>query len=77
MPKVIATNTSAEYWGMAGGSLIHTDTRGERDLEPPENVRIYAFAGTQHVSSSPQFMFDFPVFARGGNRSACNCLFDC
>jgi hypothetical protein len=47
-PKVMYTNSSAEYWGVSA-SLIHTDPLGERDVPPPENVRIYHFAGTQHV----------------------------
>lgn len=47
-PKIFYTNTSAEYWGK-GASLIHTDPLGTRDVTPPDNVRIYHFAGTQHV----------------------------
>jgi hypothetical protein len=53
MPKVIETNTSAEYWG-AGASLIHTDALGTRDAEIAEEQRIYLVAGTQHVPG------DFP-----------------
>jgi hypothetical protein len=47
MPKVILSNTSAEYW-RGDCSLIHTDPTGTHDLVPLENVRIYHFAGTQH-----------------------------
>src|SRR5262249_33601716 len=43
-------NSSCEYWG--GGraaALTHTTLDGTRDAVVPENVRIYLFAGTQHV----------------------------
>jgi Alpha/beta hydrolase domain len=47
-PKVIHTNTSTEYW-QSGQSLITTDPLGARDDAVPDTVRIYHFAGTQHV----------------------------
>jgi len=47
VPKVYAINTSAEYW-RGDASLIHTDVAGSRDVEPPAEVRVYLFAGTQH-----------------------------
>jgi len=47
-PKVLHTVTSTEYW-QGGHSLNTTDAAGERDIVLPENVRIYHFAGTQHV----------------------------
>jgi hypothetical protein len=47
VPKIFAINTSAEYW-RGDCSLIHTDLAGERDVEPPPEVRIYHLAGTQH-----------------------------
>lgn len=46
-PKIFYTNTSAEYWNRSA-SLIHTDLEAQGDVEPPANVRIYHFAGTQH-----------------------------
>lgn len=49
-PKVFYTNTPVEYWG--GGraaALTHTSPDGKRDLELPDNVRIYLLAGTQHI----------------------------
>ena len=49
-PKIIQTVTSTEYW-QGGHSLGTTDATGARDLVLPENVRIYHFAGTQHVIS--------------------------
>ena len=48
MPKIFAINTSAEYW-RGDASLLHTDLAGGRDVEPPADVRIYLFAGTQHT----------------------------
>jgi hypothetical protein len=47
-PKVISTNTGTEYW-QSGQSLLTTDPLGQRDGVEPANVRIYYFAGTQHV----------------------------
>jgi hypothetical protein len=47
-PKVIHTNSSIEYWQSAQ-SLVTTDPLGRRDGTPPDNVRIYHFAGTQHI----------------------------
>jgi len=47
LPKVFYTNSSYEYWGRAA-SLIHTTIDGKSDIEIPENVRIYHFAGSQH-----------------------------
>jgi hypothetical protein len=47
-PKIFTINSSAEYW-QSGASLVHTDLAGERDVAPPDNVRIYLLAGTQHT----------------------------
>ena len=49
LPKIFYTNTSYEYWSRAS-SLIHTTPDGQRDVKPPENVRIYFLAGLQHFS---------------------------
>ena len=46
-PKLIHTISSTEYW-QGGQSLITTDPLGRSDGTPPDNVRIYHFAGTQH-----------------------------
>jgi hypothetical protein len=46
-PKVLHTQSAAEYWHRSG-SLVHTDTLGEKDAEIPGAVRIYSFGGTQH-----------------------------
>ena len=47
-PKIISTNTSTEFW-QSGQSLLLTDPSGQHDGMVPTNVRIYHFAGTQHV----------------------------
>lgn len=47
VPKVVYTNSSAEYW-RGDGSLAHIDPLGERDLAEAPEVRRYLFAGTQH-----------------------------
>jgi hypothetical protein len=51
MPKVILTNTAAEYW-RGDCSLLHTDIEGKRDHEPSPDVRTYLFASTQHGSGA-------------------------
>jgi hypothetical protein len=50
-PKVMHTQSSAEYWSRSG-SLVHTDPVGRKDATIPDNVRVYAFGGTQHGPSS-------------------------
>ncbi|MBM3958869.1 MAG: hypothetical protein FJ314_03720 [SAR202 cluster bacterium] len=45
--KVFYTNSSAEYH-RGDASLVHTDPDGTRDIDPGPNVRVYAFAGTEH-----------------------------
>lgn len=61
-PDIFYTNTGVEYWG--GGrvaSLVHSTVDGEEDLTPPDNVRFYFLAGTQHGPGA------FPP-PPGGNR---------
>jgi len=50
-PKVMHTQTSTEYWSRSG-SLVHTDPLGRRDVALPDNVRLYAFGGSQHGPAS-------------------------
>jgi hypothetical protein len=47
LPKVMHTQSAAEYWHRSG-SLVHTDPLGKEDAVIPDNVRVYAFGGTQH-----------------------------
>lgn len=49
-PFILHTQSAAEYWSRSG-SLAHTDTQGLKDAEIPDNVRVYAFGGTQHGPS--------------------------
>ncbi len=48
LPKIMFTNTSAEYW-RGDAALIHTNLSEMSDQpEDSENIRRYLFAGTQH-----------------------------
>ena len=47
LPKVIYTNSGAEYW-RGDGSLVHIDPAGDEDRELAPSTRAYSFAGTQH-----------------------------
>ena len=49
VPKIMFTNTSAEYW-RGDAALIHTDLVTMTDAEESDSVRRYHFAGTQHGS---------------------------
>lgn len=46
-PKVIYTNSSAEYW-RGDCSLLGTDPLGKSDIAIDNDSRVYHFAGTQH-----------------------------
>jgi hypothetical protein len=68
VPRICATNTSAEYW-RGDASLIHTDTEGRRDVEPADFVRTYLFAGTQHTPGAlPPLAADPNTGSRGHHR---------
>ncbi len=47
-PKVVHSTTGTEYW-QSGQSLVTTDPAGRRDAVIPDSVRIYHYAGTQHI----------------------------
>ena len=47
VPKIMFTNTSAEYW-RGDAALIHTDLETMQDAPESESVRRYHFAGSQH-----------------------------
>ena len=65
VPHIFATNTSAEYW-RGDASLTHTDIEGRRDAEPPDFVRTYLFAGTQHTPGAlPPLAADPNTGSRG------------
>lgn len=49
LPKILYTNTPVEYWGLGrAAALTHTSLETQKDVELPDNVRIYLLAGTQH-----------------------------
>ena len=65
VPKVVYTNSSAEYW-RGDGSLPHTDSEGASDLPQAPETRWYHFAGTQHGAGSvPQSSLAAPDGAKG------------
>jgi Alpha/beta hydrolase domain len=47
-PKIIHTISATEYW-FSSESLVQTDTLGQHDTTPPDSVRIYFIAGTEHL----------------------------
>ncbi len=47
LPKIMFTNTSAEYW-RGDAALIHTDLEHMTDAPESAAVRRYHFAGSQH-----------------------------
>ena len=49
-PQILHTTSSTEYWQFKNSTVL-TDSLGARDAEIPDNVRVYLFAGTQHVSN--------------------------
>ena len=72
LPKVMYTYTSSEYWA-GHGALVHTDVEGQHDVEPPDAVRVYAFAGTQHALGGLPLTDTDPVDGYRGAH-AFNCL---
>ncbi|MCL2394231.1 MAG: alpha/beta hydrolase domain-containing protein [Acidimicrobiaceae bacterium] len=52
MPRVILTNTSWEYY-RGDAALNHIDPTGTADLEERPGVRMYLFAGADHLGPSP------------------------
>ena len=51
VPKIMFTNTSAEYW-RGDAALIHTNLSDNSDGRSLDNARNYHFAGTQHGSGT-------------------------
>ena len=49
VPKIMFTNTSAEYW-RGDAALIHTNLETLNDADESPSVRRYHFAGCQHGS---------------------------
>jgi hypothetical protein len=72
LPKVMQTNSSAEYW-RGDCALLHIDTDGAHDLEPEPDTRIYHFAGTQHGPGAVPLTRDNPNDGSRG-RYGFNCV---
>jgi hypothetical protein len=51
VPKIVFTNSSAEYWN-GDGALTHVDPYTGRDLPEDPDVRTYMIAGADHFGSS-------------------------
>ncbi|MHB8575491.1 MAG: alpha/beta hydrolase domain-containing protein [Dehalococcoidia bacterium] len=66
VPRIMYTNTSAEYW-RGDAALVHTDLATGGDAEPPEEVRVYHFAGTQHGAGVLPLTDASPFGTRGAN----------
>jgi hypothetical protein len=58
-PRIIHLDSENELWH--GGTLTYVDTLG-RDLQMPENVRVFALAGTEH-NATPREGASSPVCA--------------
>jgi Alpha/beta hydrolase domain len=52
LPKIISTDSAAEYW-RGDAALAHIDTTGGRDLPEHPSTRRYLFAGAQHTPGYP------------------------
>ena len=48
MPKIISTDSAAEYW-RGDAALAHIDVAGQHDLPEHPATRRYLFAGAQHT----------------------------
>ena len=72
LPKVMYTYTSSEYWA-GHGALLHTDLEGTYDVDPPDAVRVYAFAGAQHALGGLPLTDVDPVDGYRGTH-AFNCI---
>lgn len=72
LPKIMNTYTSSEYWG-GGGAMVHIDLTGTRDLDVPEDVRVYHFGGAQHPLGTPYLRDNDPGNGSRGQQPF-NCL---
>lgn len=50
-PNIMHWDSASEGW-VGRSSLVVTDPLGSVDLELPDNVRVYQFAGAQHLDAS-------------------------
>ena len=72
LPKIMYTYTSSEYWG-GGGGMVHIDIGGTKDLEIPDEVRVYHFGGAQHPLGTSYLRDSDPANGSRGQQPF-NCL---
>ena len=66
VPRIFQTDTSSEYW-RGDASLAHIDAATGEDVQPPDEVRRYLFASTQHGAGAA-LLNDASMFGtRGAN----------
>jgi hypothetical protein len=70
LPKIFHINSSAEYW-RGDASLSHISLDGSEDVELPNTVRNYLFAGTQHTPGP------FPLQDTAENGTRCQHPLNC
>nr|WP_312120045.1 alpha/beta hydrolase domain-containing protein [Brevundimonas diminuta] len=64
-PKVFMSWSSSELWALQGSSGL-TDAYGLRDLQQPDNLRIYLHSSTQHPDAAlPRFNPDRAAYPIG------------
>ena len=66
-PKIMHWDSGTEPWG-ARASLVRTDPLGKTDVSIPANVRLYYFAGTQHVPAGAAADGGICQFAQNPNQ---------
>jgi hypothetical protein len=72
LPMIMYTYTSSEYWG-GGGGMVHIDIGGTKDLEIPDEVRVYHFGGAQHPLGTSYLRDSDPANGSRGQQPF-NCL---
>jgi hypothetical protein len=60
MPRVILTQSAFEYW-RGDGALAHVDWQTGKDLPEAEDVRVYLFAGADHIGDVPLIKERMPL----------------
>ena len=63
-PKTFLAFSGTELWVLQGSPAL-SDAHGTKDLEQPDNLRIYYFAGTQHFTRPPAWDPSTTVYPAG------------
>jgi len=63
MPRVILSNSAFEYW-RGDAALAHIDPATRADAPEVDDVRLYAFAGADHIGDLPLFKERMPLANR-------------